>query len=485
MPLSQFSNLSAARRDWLGLYVQCLGVLMIVLDGTVVNVALSAIKTDLNFSERSLIWVVNGYLIPYGGFLLLGGRLGDYYGYRRLFMLGIGLFTGASLVCGLSCSPALMLVGRMMQGLGAAVVLAVSLSLILDQFRNPAERAKAMSIFSLACACGGSAGLILGGILVRMLGWRWIFFINVPIGIPVCVLCALLLPMRPPALAHRRLDVGGALAITISLMLAAYVAVSVADPIRDAHTVLAMMSSAGLFALFVICEIRAPEPLIPFALLRDRNLFAAMIAGAPCVAAQSAWFYICSLFLQQVLGYRSMQVGLSFLPVNLLIAAFSFGGSAALVTRFGARPVFSVGSLLCGLGLILFSFSPVEASFMLEILPGMILFGLGSAVAYSSVVLAAVAAVGEGNYGAASGTLNSVLIMIAPLAIATLGGAAAARTASISVHSASAVAALAGGYHLAFAIAAILAILGALLGAWLLPPPKSGGSAANLSLSSQ
>jgi EmrB/QacA subfamily drug resistance transporter len=312
------------KQRWLALMVLCLGVLMIVLDTTIVNVALPSIAADLGFSETSLVWVVNAYMLTFGGCLLLGGRLGDLYGHRRLFLGGITLFTLASLACGLANSQILLIAARAVQGLGGAVVSAVSLSLIMNLFTEAGERAKAMGVYGFVCAGGGSIGVLLGGLLTNLLSWHWIFLVNLPIGIAVYALCVALLPSVRGHAHGERLDVAGALSVTASLMLAVYAVVNGNEAGWTSLSTLGLLGAAlALLALFLLIEAKVEHPLMPLGLLRLRNVATANVVGVLWAAAMFAWFFISALYLQRVLGYRPLQVGLAFLPANLIMGFFS------------------------------------------------------------------------------------------------------------------------------------------------------------------
>jgi len=326
------------RKRWWALAVLCLGVLMIVLDTTIVNVALPSIREDLAFSETSLVWVVNAYMLTFGGFLLLGGRLGDLYGHRRLFLVGLALFTLASLACGLAASQAMLVAARAVQGLGGAVVSAISLSLIMNLFTEPADRAKAMGVYGFVCAGGGSIGVLLGGLLTGAFSWHWIFLVNLPIGAAVFALCLALIPAGRGQAQGARLDGGGAVSITLSLMLAVYAVVNGNEAGWTSARTLGLVAVAvALLVAFIAIESRVKAPLMPLSLFALRNVAVANVVGVLWAAAMFAWFFISALYLQQVLGYDPMQVGLAFLPANLIMGAFSLGLSARIVMRFGIR----------------------------------------------------------------------------------------------------------------------------------------------------
>ena len=453
------------RKRWLALIVLCLGVLMIVLDTTIVNVALPSIAADLGFSETSLVWVVNAYMLTFGGFLLLGGRLGDLYGHRKLFLGGIVLFTVASLACGLSNSQVLLVCARAVQGLGGAVVSAVSLSLIMNLFTEPAERAKAMGIYGFVCAGGGSIGVLLGGLLTNVLSWHWIFLVNLPIGIAVYALCIGLLPEGRGHAEGEKLDVAGAATVTVSLMLAVYAIVNGNEAGWTSAQTLGLLAAAiVLFAVFLLIEARVQHPLMPLGLFRLRNVAVANVAAVLWAAAMFAWFFISALYLQRVLGYRPMQVGLAFLPANVIMAFFSLGLSAKFVMRFGIRVPLAVGLGIAAVGLLLFARAPVDGRFVVDTLPGMLLLGFGAGVAFNPMLLAAMSDVEPGESGLASGVVNTSFMMGGALGLAVLASLAAARSETLAATHVPEAVALNGGYHVAFVFGAVFAALAALVG---------------------
>jgi EmrB/QacA subfamily drug resistance transporter len=458
-----------ARKRWLALIVLCLGDLMIVLDTTIVNVALPSIRADLGFSQTSLVWVVNAYMLAFGGFLLLGGRLGDLYGHRRLFLLGIILFTLASLMCGVANSQGLLIGARAIQGLGGAVVSAVALSLIMNLFTEPAERAKAMGFFGFVMAGGGSIGVLLGGVLTDAFDWHWIFLVNLPIGAAVFALCLVLLPPSHGAAGAMRLDIAGAVAVTLSLMLAVYAVVNGNEAgWISSQTIGLLAAAAALLALFLGIEARVRSPLMPLGIFRLRNVATANVVGVLWAAAMFAWFFISALYLQLVLGYSPLQVGLAFLPANLIMAAFSLGLSAKLVMRFGIRLPLAAGLLLAAIGLALFALAPVDGIFAAHVLPGMILLGLGAGMAFNPVLLAAMSDVAPSESGLASGVVNTSFMMGGALGLAVLASLATARTDDLLASGAGSLAALNGGYQIAFGVGAAFAAAAALLSAVLL-----------------
>jgi EmrB/QacA subfamily drug resistance transporter len=473
-----------ARTRWLALYVLCLASLMIVLDVTIVGVALPSIREDLGFSETSLAWVVNGYLLTYGGFLLLGGRLGDLFGHRRLFIAGISTFTLASLACGLATSQWFLVGARSVQGLGGAVASAVSLSLMMGLFTEPAERAKAMGIFGFVASGGGSIGVLLGGILTDALSWHWIFLVNFPIGILVVLLTLRLVPGAPPVPTDRRLDVAGAVTITASLILAVYAIVNGNQKgWTSAETLGVLGAAAVLFGVFLAVESHVRAPLVPLRLFKLRNLSTASGVGVLWSGAMFAWFFMTALYLQLVLGYSPLQIGLAFLPGNVIMGALSIGLSAKLVMRYGIRKPLTTGLLLASAGLLLLVRAPVDGTFVADVLPSMILLGLGAGMAFNPVLLAAMGDVDPAEAGLASGVVNTSFMMGGAVGLAVLASAAASRTSTLVAAGHSEIAALTGGYHLAFLLGAIFAAAAAIIGALLIrenAPAASHEPAAEL-----
>ena len=428
----------------------CAGELMIVLDTTIVNVALPSIQGSLRFTDSALVWVVNAYMLTYGGFLLLGGRLGDLYGKRRLFLAGITLFTAASLVCGFAASQAVLVAARAIQGLGGAVVSAIALSLIMNIFTEAGDRAKAMGIYGFVCAGGGSLGVLLGGLLTSALSWHWVFLVNLPIGVAVYAFCTKLLSQDADSAAGK-LDVAGAVTITLSLVLAVY---GIVDGNRAGWSSPQTLSLIGgallLLAVFLWAELRVSAPLVPLGLFRVKTVAAANILGVFWAAAMFAWFFLSALYMQTVLGYDPMQIGLAFLPSNLIMAAFSIWLSAKMVMRFGIRMPIVAGMLLSAAGLGLFALWPKDASFLVHVMPGMLLLGVGCGMALNPVMLAAMQDVPPEESGLASGVVNTSFMMGGALGLAIL--------ASLSERA---------GYHAAFAVAALCALVAAGAAAWL------------------
>jgi len=442
------------RKKWLALIVLCLGDLLIVLDVSIVNVALPSIREDLGFTESSLAWVLNAYTLTFGGFMLLAGRMGDLYGHRRVFVLGVGLFTLASLACGLATSQEMLVGARAIQGIGGAVVAAVALSLIMTLFTEPGERAKAMGVIGFVAAGGGSIGVLAGGVITDLFSWHWIFLVNIPIGIAVIVACMVLLPGGGARPADGRLDVAGAVLITGSLILAVYAIVNGNEQGWTSGQTLGLLATAAAgLGVFVWLESRVAAPLMPLGLFKLRSVATSNIVGILWSAAMFAMFFLAALYLQLVLGYSPLQVGLAFLPANLIMGAFSLGLSAKIVMRYGTRLPLSIGMGLVALGLALFSRAPVDASFAVDVLPSMIVLGIGIGMAMNPLLLAAMSDVKPEESGLASGVVNTSFMMGGALGLAVLASVAAARTGGDT-----SLAALTDGYHAAFLLGTLFAV---------------------------
>jgi EmrB/QacA subfamily drug resistance transporter len=448
------------RSRWIALYVLCLGTLMIVLDVTIVGVALPSIKKDLGFSQSSLAWVVNGYLLTYGGCLLLGGRLGDLFGHRRMFLIGLTGFTLSSLACGLSTSQGELVAARLVQGVGGAITSAVSFGLVMTIFTEPGDRAKAMGVMGFVASGGGSLGVLLGGSITDAISWHWIFLVNVPIGALVFALCLRLLAPMPAWATSRRIDFLGAVSVTASLMLAVYAINNHPGGWASGETIGLIVGAVVLLAVFIAWERRSTEPLMPLRLFKHRNLAVANTAGVLWAAAMFAWFFMTALYLQLVLGYSPLKVGLAFLPGNLIMGALSIGISARLVTNYGYRRPLVVGLVAAGVGLALLARAPVHGRFLPDVLPSMILLGLGAGIAFNPVLLAAMGDVEPQQAGLASGLVNTSFMMGGALGLAVLASISSSRAA----HLGGTIAGLTSGYHYAFVGGAICAVLAATLG---------------------
>jgi EmrB/QacA subfamily drug resistance transporter len=451
-------TITDTRTRWLALLVLCLGDLMIVLDGTIVNVALPSIRDDLGFSQESLAWVVNAYLLTFGGFLLLGGRLGDLFGHRRLFLSGIALFTLASLACGLAGSQEALVAARAVQGLGGAIVSAVALSLIMTLFVEPVERAKAMGVFGFVLSGGGTAGVLLGGVITDVLDWHWIFLVNLPVGIAVFALTLVLLP-GTRGNATGRVDFAGAITVTASLMLAVYAIVNGNEVGWTTLRTLGLLgAAAGLMAVFLALESRLSTPLMPLGIFRNRNVSAANVVGVLMAAGMFAYFFLSALYLQEILGYSPMQVGLAYLPSMVIWGASSLLLSDRLVMRLGVKPPLIAGLALMTFGLLLLARTPVEGSFLVDVLPATLAVGLGAGIGFNPILLAAMSGVSPTEAGLASGVVNTAFMMGGALGLAVLASLAAWRTDELEAAGEGTLAALNGGYHAAFLVGALFVV---------------------------
>jgi EmrB/QacA subfamily drug resistance transporter len=386
-------------------------------------------------------------------------------GQRRLFVSGITLFTLASLACGLATSQGFLVTARAVQGVGGAVASAVSLSLMMNLFTEAADRAKAMGIFGFVAAGGGSIGVLLGGLLTNWLDWHWIFLVNLPVGVGVVALSLKLLPGGSGRQAAGRLDVAGAVTVTASLMLAVYAIVNGNQSGWTSGKTLGLLGGAvAVMALFLTIESRVRSPLMPLGLFRLRNLATANVVGVFWAAAMFAAFFLSALYLQGVLGYSPLQVGLAFLPGNLIMGAFSVGLSAKLVMRYGIKRPLAAGLLFAGAALLLFARAPVDGNFVVDILPSMILLGFGAGIAFNPVLLAAMSDVAPEEAGLASGLVNTSFMMGGALGLAVLASLAASRTDSLRAGGDSLLPSLVGGYHIAFAVGAVFAVGAAAIG---------------------
>jgi EmrB/QacA subfamily drug resistance transporter len=456
-------------RRWLALIVLNLGTLMIVLDATIVNVALPSIRDDLGFTGESLAWVVNAYLLTFGGFLLLGGRLGDLFGHRRLFLIGIVLFTLASLACGIANSQETLIAARAVQGLGGAIVSAVALSLVMMLFTETAERAKAMGVYGFVASGGGTIGVIAGGVLTDTLNWHWIFLVNIPIGVAVYALSLRLLPPDNVTAGDRRVDIAGAVTVTASLMLAVYAIVNGNSVGWLTGQTLGMLAaSVVLLGAFLVIELRVSHPLMPLGLFKHRNISTANGVAVLLAGSMFAWFFLTALYLQLVLGYSPLKVGLAFLPSSLIMGAFSLGLSAKLVMRFGIKPPMVAGMLFMASGLLLYARVPVDGSFVLDVLPGSVLLGIGAGMGFNPLLLAAMGDVEPTEAGLASGVVNTAFMMGGALGLAVLASLSASRTDRLLASGDDRLTALTGGYHVSFLVGALFAIAGATIGGLLI-----------------
>jgi len=457
------------RARWLALYVLCGSVLMIVLDATIVNVALPSIKADLHFGASSLAWVVNAYLLAFGGLLLLAGRLGDLIGRRRIFLIGLAVFTTASAVCGLAVSQAMLVLARFAQGAGGALTSAVVLGMIVTMFPEPREQAKAIGVFAFVASAGGAVGLLAGGVLTEAINWHWIFFVNVPVGVAVAVAVRLVRTDAGLGIGAGA-DVPGALLVTTALMLGVYTIVKPAaeDGWLAAPTLGLGAVSVALLVSFVVRQAHARSPLMPLELFGSRNLIGANVIQLIGAAGMFGTFFLGTLYLQNVKHYDAMQIGLAFLPVTLCMGILSVKYSEKLIMRFGPRTVSLAGLVLMAVGLGLFALAPADADYLTQLLPTMALLGLGAGTCFPALVGLAMAGVKPEQAGMASGLVNTTAQVGGALGLAVLATLSTGRTQHLAATGNSQTDALVGGYHLAFWIAAALIVAAIGIGAALL-----------------
>jgi EmrB/QacA subfamily drug resistance transporter len=449
----------AGRSRWIALVVLCVGMLMIVLDATIVNVALPSIQDNLGFSQSNLAWVVNAYLIAFGGLLLLAGRLGDLVGRRRIFMIGLAIFVGASLLCGLAESQGVLIAARFVQGVGGAMTSAVILGMIVTMFPEPREQARAIGVYSFVASAGGSIGLLAGGAITQAINWHWIFFVNLPIGIATALLAARLLTSEKGIGFGQGADVIGAGLIVTSLMLGVYTIVEATNyGWGSAHTLGFGAAAAALLAAFVVREARTANPLVPLRIFRARNTSGANLIQALMVAGMFGMFFLGALYLQRVLGFDALEVGLAFLPVTVIIGTLSLGFSARLNMRFGPRATLLPGLGLIAAGLALFARAPVDATYLTDILPAMILLGTGAGLSFPSLMTLAMSGATRSDSGLASGLVNTTLQVGGALGLAVLATLSTTRTDSLVAGGASVDSALTSGFHLAFLVGAGLVV---------------------------
>jgi EmrB/QacA subfamily drug resistance transporter len=464
------------RRRWISLVVLCAGFLMIILDQTIVNVALPSIQTDLHFSQSNLAWVVNAYLIAFGGLLLLVGRLGDLIGRKRIFLVGLAIFTTASVLCGLADSQGLLIGARFVQGIGGAMTSAVILGMIVTMFPGPAEQAKAIGVYAFVAAAGGSIGLLAGGVLTQALNWHWIFFVNLPIGIATGLFATRLLNSDQGIGLEHGADIPGAVLLVGALMLGVYTIVEASQYAWvSAHTLGFGAASLVLLAGFVTRQARTANPLVPLRVFRSRTVTGANLIQVLMVAGLFGMFFLGALYMQRVLRYDAIEVGLAFLPVALGIAAMSLGLSARLITRFGARQALLPGLVLVAGGLVLFRGVPTHASYVIDLLPSMVLMGIGAGIAFPALMTLAMSGATAEDSGLASGLVNTTQQVGGALGLAVLATLSTTRTNTLLHSGDSLTTSLVSGYHVAFTVGAVLVIVGIVIALVLL---RTGGPAA-------
>jgi EmrB/QacA subfamily drug resistance transporter len=467
------------RSRWLALYVLCTGVLMIVLDVTIVNVALPSIQEDLGFSQSGLAWVVNAYLIPFGGLLLLAGRLGDLIGQRRIFLSGLALFIFASLLCALSQTEAMLIGARFVQGVAGALTSAVVLGMIVTMFPEPREQAKAIGVYGFVASAGGSIGLLAGGLLTEAISWHWIFFINIPVGLATAYFAVRLIESRPGIGLEKGADIPGALLLISGLMLGVYTILEVEQVGWTAtQTLLLGALSLGLLAAFVVRQDRIETPLMPLRLFRFRNVSGANAIQALLVAGMFSMFFLGALYLQRILGYDPLEVGLAFLPATLVMGTMSLGFSERLIMQFGPRRTLIAGMTLIATGLLLFARTPVDGEFVADILPPMLVTGLGIGASFPSLMTLAMSGATPEDSGLASGVVNTSAQVGGAIGLAVLATLASGRTESLLEDGTAEAAALNSGFHLAYLVGAALVGLALVVAITVIRAPAAAAGQA-------
>jgi EmrB/QacA subfamily drug resistance transporter len=458
---------------WRALIVMCIGMLMIILDGTIVTVALPSIQEDLGFSQSSLAWVVNAYLIAFGGLLLLCGRLGDLIGRRLMFLAGLAVFTGASLLCGLAQNQEMLIAARFVQGVGGAMASAVILGMIVTMFPEPKEQAKAIGVYSFVASAGASIGLLAGGVLTQGINWHWIFFVNIPIGIATAVFALRLIAADRGIGIGEGADVAGALLVTVALMLGVYTIVEAADVGWGSAQTLGLGALAiALLGAFVARQATAANPLMPLRMFRSRNIVGANVIQFLMVGGLFGMFVLGALYMQGVLGYDAVETGLAFLPVSVGIGALSVGLAPRLTLRYGPRAVLIPSLALLMIGLALFSRVPVDGEYVEHMLPTMILFGIGAGMSFPALMTLAMSGASPSDAGLASGMVNTTLQVGGALGLAVLATLATSRTDDLRADGETAAVALTEGYQLAFSVGAALLAGAIVLALFVLKRPR-------------
>jgi EmrB/QacA subfamily drug resistance transporter len=458
-------------KKWLALALLAAAQFVVVLDAAIVNVALPSIGTDLDFSQGDLSWVVNAYTLFFGGFLLLGGRMADLIGRRRLFIGGLILFAAASLAGGFASSPGMLIAARAVQGLGAALLSPAALSLVTVMFTEGAERNKAMGVWGAVAGSGGAAGVLLGGVLTEYAGWEWVLWVNVPIGIAAAVIAPRLLPESRNEGA-RHFDIAGAVSVTAGLSLFVYTMVDANNAGWLSGQTLGLgAASLALIAAFAAIELRSKAPLVPFSIFRRRTITGTNVVALLVAMSLFSMFFFISLYMQQVLGYSAIKSGLSYLPLagGIIVSA---GIASGLVTRFGFKPILTTGLVLTAIGLVWFSQVEVGGSYLGDILFPSLIAAVGLGFAFVPMTIAAVSGVEPHETGLASGLINTSQQVGGALGLAILASIANSRTDSLMADAGGAAAALPNalteGFQLAFIVGAGFAVLGAILSATLI-----------------
>jgi EmrB/QacA subfamily drug resistance transporter len=461
------------RRRWIALAVLCLGQLMMVLDATIVNVALPSIQRELHFTQANLTWVIDGYLITFGGFLLLAGRFGDLVGRKRVFLSGLVLFTAASIVCGLAGSQAMLIGARLVQGVGGAVASSVILAIIVTEFPARVEQAKAMGMYAFVSAGGGSIGLLAGGALTQSLSWHWIFFVNVPIGAIALVLGWMLIEENEGIGLAGGVDVFGSILITLATMFGAFAIVKSSEyGLLSARTLGAGGVSLALLGGFLALEARVANSIMPLRILRLRMLMGSSLVRGLLITGMFSAFFLGALYLERVLGYDAIDTGLAFMPLTIAIAAMSMGVSARLVERIGAIPTLAAGLAGIVVGLSLLAFQGVHASYFPGLFFAFLALGLGAGASFLPLLTIGMADAPKQDAGLASGIINVSVQLFGAIGLAALGTVATDHTKALSASGHTLASALTGGYHLAYIVAAACVTVGIAAAFVVLRPPS-------------
>jgi EmrB/QacA subfamily drug resistance transporter len=466
------------RSRWIALVVLCVGMLMIILDMTIVNVALPSIQRDLGFTQSNLAWVVNAYLITFGGLLLLAGRLGDLVGRRNMFLVGLAVFVAASALCGASQDQTLLIVARFIQGAGGAMASAVILGMIVTMFPEPTEQPKAIAVFSFVAAAGASIGLLAGGVITQLINWHWIFFVNLPIGIATALLAVRLVNKDRGIGLRGGADVLGAVLVTGALMLGVYTIVKAQEFGWGSLHTLGLGAVAFLLLVgFVAWERRARHPLMPLSIFRSRNVAGANLVQMLFVGGMFGMFFLGSLYMQRLLGYSPLRIGLAFLPVALLIGALSVGVAARLIIRFGARATLIPGLVFGAAGLALFTQAPLGGSYAGDLLPSMVLVGVGAGISFPALMTLAMSGAEPSQAGLASGLVNTTQQVGGAIGLAVLATLASTHTTTLLHQGKAAGPALLGGYHFAWWIGTALLLAAVVAAVTILRPAPAATEA--------
>jgi EmrB/QacA subfamily drug resistance transporter len=466
---------------WRALYVLCAGMLMIVLDATIVNVALPTIQDNLDFSQSNLAWVVNAYMIPFGGLLLLAGRMGDLLGQRRVFLIGLTIFTCASLVCAASQSQEMLIGARFIQGIGGALASAVILGMIVTMFPEPGAQAKAIGVYGFVASAGGSIGLLLGGVLTDAISWHWIFLINLPIGIATGYLATRLVAAPKGIGLSEGADFPGAALITASLMLGVFTILRIeAWGWNDTRVLVLGAISLALLAIFIRRQATIANPLMPLRLFRSRNVAGSNVLQALLVAGMFGMFFLGALYLQRVLGYSPLKVGLAFLPTTLVMGTLSLGFSEKLIMRFGPRTTLIPGVCMVVVALLLFARTPVDANYLTDLLPPFLLIGVGVGTSFPAIMTLAMSGATPADAGLASGLVNTSMQVGGAIGLAVLATLSGERTKALVSDGQSQVQALTSGYHVAYLVGAVLAAIAVAIAVFVLRQPQPGTMPAPL-----